>query len=69
MNAALYFFCSLLAVLCFNPHVYSQQLTAAGQVGTAAGSNQTNMIKGVDNLGICVTDLSQAVLFTRTLVS
>jgi catechol 2,3-dioxygenase-like lactoylglutathione lyase family enzyme len=56
-----------LFLLCFNPHVYSQQLTAAGQVGTAAGSNQTNMIKGVDNLGICVTDLRQAVRFYQDL--
>jgi methylmalonyl-CoA/ethylmalonyl-CoA epimerase len=67
MNAALYFFCCLLAVLCFNPHVYSQQLTAAVPVGTAAGSNQTNMIKGVDNIGICVADLRQAVRFYQNL--
>jgi len=66
MNRALYFLCSLLAVLSFNPHAYSQQLTGAGQVAIA-GPNQTNMIKGVDNIGICVTDLKQAVRFYQDL--
>ena len=67
MNRGLYFLCSLLAVLSLNPHAYSQQLTGAGQVATAAGSNQTSMIKGVDNIGICVRDLRQAVRFYQDL--
>ena len=67
MNRGLYSLCSLLAVLSLNPHAYSQQLTGAGQVATAAGSNQTSMIKGVDNIGICVRDLRQAVRFYQDL--
>ena len=67
MNPALYFLCSLFAVLSFNPYAYSQQVAGAGQVATAAGSNQTSMIKGVDNIGICVKDLRQAVRFYQAL--
>ena len=67
MNRALYFLCGLLAVLSFNPHTYSQQSTGAGQVANGAASNQTSMIKGVDNIGICVTDLRQAIRFYQDL--
>ena len=67
MNPALYFLCGLVAVLSFDPHTYSQQATGAGQVASGAGSNQTSMIKGVDNIGICVRDLRQAVRFYRDL--
>jgi catechol 2,3-dioxygenase-like lactoylglutathione lyase family enzyme len=67
MNPALYFLCGLLAVLSFNPHTYSQQSTGAGQVATGVGSNRIGMIKGVDNIGLCVTDLRRAVGFYQDL--
>jgi catechol 2,3-dioxygenase-like lactoylglutathione lyase family enzyme len=67
MNWALYFLCGLLAVLSFNPHTYSQQSTGAGQVATGVGSKRIGMIKGVDNIGICVTDLRLAVRFYQDL--
>src|SRR5215831_4414466 len=67
MNRAFYFLCGLLAVLSFDPHTYSQQSTGADQVATGAASNQTSMIKGVDNIGICVTDLRRAVRFYHDL--
>ena len=67
MNLACYFLCGLLAVLSFNPHTYSQQSTGAGQLATGAGSNQASMIKGIDNIGICVTDLRRAVRFYQDL--
>src|SRR5262245_5928355 len=67
MNGDLYFICGLLAVFSFNPHTFSQQSTGASQVATGAGSNQTSMIKGVDNIGSCVTDLRRSVSFYQDL--
>ena len=67
MNRALYFLCGLLAVPSFNPHTYSQQSTEAGRVATGAGSNRIGMIKGVDNIGLCATDLRRAVRFYQDL--
>ena len=67
MNGDLYFICGLLAVFSFNPHTYSQRSTEAGEAAHGAGSNQTSMIKGVDNIGICVKDLKRAVKFYQDL--
>ena len=67
MNRALYFLCGLLEVLSFNPHTSSRQSTGAGQVATGVGSNRIGMIKGVDNIGLCVADLRRAVRFHQDL--
>ena len=67
MNGAFSFLCGLLAIVSFGPHTFSQESTGAGQVATDAGSNQTSVIKGVDNIGICVTDLRRAVRFYQDL--
>ena len=67
MNRAFYLLCGLVAVVSFSPHTFSQDSTGAGQVATGAGSNQTSVIKGVDNIGISVKDLRQAVRFYQDL--
>jgi len=67
MNRPLRFLFGVLAVLSFDPHTYSQQSTGVGQIATGVASSQTAMIKGVDNIGICVTDLRQVVRFYQDL--
>jgi len=67
MNRPLHFLFGVLAVLSFDPHTYSQQSTGVDQIATGAASSQTRMIKGVDNIGICVTDLRQVVRFYQDL--
>jgi len=66
MNRAFYFLGGLLAVVSFSPHTFSQASTG-DQPAVGARSNHTSMIKGVDNIGICVTDLKRAVRFYQDL--
>src|SRR5262245_24857091 len=67
MNRVFYFLCGLVAVVSFSPHTFSQGSAGAGQAATGARSNHTSMIKGVDNIGLCVTDLRRAVRFYQDL--